>query len=433
MGSLRSLIQFAAVAVVAVVAARLASAAGATGASQPTPPFSDFRAEHPGNSHRITAADLPEPYASKSASNPASKVRRPPNALPSAPPGFSVNVFAENLVTPRAMRIAPNGDVFVAESSAGQIRVFHGMAGGKPQQSAIFLDGLNRPYGIAFYPVGPQPQWIYIGDTDAVLRVPYDGGLHAAGPAEKLLTVASGGGHWTRDLRFSQDGTTLFVAVGSGSNIGDPDVSPDERFRANILAFAPDGSHQRVYAAGLRNPSGIAIDPLDGRLWCAVNERDGLGDNLVPDYITAVRENGFYGWPWWYIGAHQDPRLAGKHPELRQQVILPDVLLQPHDAPLQLEFYQGSNFPPAYRGDIFATSHGSWNRSVRTGYEVIRVPRHQTSHAGGDYEDFLTGFVLPNGDVWGRPVGVVTASDGSLLVSDDASNIIWRVVYGDGG
>ncbi len=429
MGSLRFLFHLTVTAVFVAGATGPVGAADAGDARPAASPFSDFRSEHPGNSHRITAADLPEPYASASANNPASKVRRPPNALPSAPPGFAVNVFAENLLAPRAMRTAPNGDIFVAESSAGRIRVFRGLAGGKPQLSAVFIDGLNRPYGIAFYPTGPQPQWIYIGDTDSVLRVPYDGGLRAAGPAEKLIAVASGGGHWTRDLRFSQDGETLFVAVGSGSNIGDPDVLPDERFRANILAFEPDGSHQRVYAAGLRNPSGLAIDPLDGHLWCVVNERDGLGDNLVPDYITSVRENGFYGWPWWYIGAHQDPRLAGRHPELRAQVIVPDVLLQPHDAPLQLEFYQGSTFPPEYRADIFATSHGSWNRAVRTGYEVIRVPRHHTTHASGEYQDFLTGFVLPNGDVWGRPTGIVTAPDGSLLVSDDVSNIIWRVAF----
>ncbi len=432
MGCIRSLFRFAAAAVVMTWSARFAGAGETPDSQPPASVFSDFRAESPGQPHRITAADLPEPYASTSANNPASKVARPRNALPSAPPGFVVNVFAEGLSGPRAMRTAPNGDVFLAESMAGRIRVFRGVAGGKPLRSDIFIDGLNRPYGIAFYPAGPHPLWVYIGDTDAVLRVPYDGGLHATGPAQKLLDVASGGGHWTRDLRFSADGSTLFVAVGSGSNIGDPDVIPAERFRANILAVEPDGSHQRVYAAGLRNPSGIAIDPLDGQLWCVVNERDGLGDNLVPDYITSVRENGFYGWPWWYIGAHQDPRLAGKHPELREQVILPDVLLQPHDAPLQLEFYRGSSYPPEYRGDIFATSHGSWNRAVRTGYEVIRVPRHQTTHASGEYQDFLTGFVLPNGDVWGRPVGIITADDGSLLVSDDESNIIWRVAYHGG-
>ena len=398
-------------------------------AGAPAPPFSDFRSERPGATHRITAADLPEPYATDSATNQARIIARPKGTLPTAPRGFKVDIFADKLVTPRALRTAPNGDVFVAESSAGRIRVFRGLKDGRPLQSSVFVEGLNRPYGMAFYPLGPHPQWLYIGDTDAVLRVPYDGALHAAGSAQKLTDLASGG-HWTRDLQFSQDGKTLFVAVGSAFNVGDPDTETAERFRGNILAFDPDGTHQRVYASGTRNPTGIAVDPLDGRLWCVVNERDGLGDDLVPDYITALREEGFYGWPWWYIGGHQDPRLAGKHPELREQVIVPDVLLQAHDAPLQLEFYRGSNFPQEYRGDIFATSHGSWNRSVRTGYEVIRVPRHQTARASGEYEDFLTGFVLPNGDVWGRPVGIVTGGDGSLLVSDDASNTIWRVSYG---
>jgi glucose/arabinose dehydrogenase len=185
----------------------------------------------------------------------------------------------------------------------------------------------------------------------------------------------------------------------------------------------------RVYASGIRNPSGLAVDPRTGRLWATVNERDGLGDNLVPDYITSVRAGGFYGWPWWYMGPHQDPRHAGKHPELRDRVIVPDVLLQPHNAPLQITFYQGQQFPRDYQEDIFASEHGSWNKSVRTGYEVIRVPLHQTGEASGEYEDFLTGFVLANGQVWGRPVGVTAALDGSLLVTDDGSNSIWRISY----
>ena len=187
----------------------------------------------------------------------------------------------------------------------------------------------------------------------------------------------------------------------------------------------------RVYASGIRNPSGLAVDPRTGRLWATVNERDGLGDNLVPDYITSVHDGGFYGWPWWYMGPHQDPRHVGKHPELRERVITPDVLLQPHNAPLQIAFYQGEQFPNEYQGDIFASEHGSWNKSVRTGYEVIRVPLHQTGKASGEYEDFLTGFVLASGQVWGRPVGVTTAPDGSLLVTDDGSNSIWRISYVD--
>jgi len=221
----------------------------------------------------------------------------------------------------------------------------------------------------------------------------------------------------------------MYVAVGSASNVDDPDTTATEKNRADILAFDPDGSNMRIYASGIRNPVGLAVQPGSGALWCSVNERDELGDNLVPDYITHVREGGFYGWPWWYIGAHQDPRHAGKHPELRDRTIVPDVLLNPHNASLQLAFYDGAQFPAQYRGDIFASEHGSWNRSVRVGYEVVRVPLHQSGRAGGEFEDFLTGFVLDNGDVWGRPVGVTVTNDGSLLVSDDASGSVWRVSY----
>jgi glucose/arabinose dehydrogenase len=218
----------------------------------------------------------------------------------------------------------------------------------------------------------------------------------------------------------------MFVSVGSGSNVDD---GPGEKNRANVLVYKPDGNGMQVFASGIRNPVGLAVDPKSGELWCSTNERDGLGDNLVPDYITHVQQDGFYGWPWWYIGAHQDPRHAGKHPELKDKTIVPDVLLQPHNASLELTFYDGAQFPAEYRGDIFAAEHGSWNKHVRAGYEVIRVPRHHTSRASGEYEDFLTGFVLDNGDVWGRPVGVTVAQDGSLLVSDDGSNVIWRVSY----
>ena len=213
------------------------------------------------------------------------------------------------------------------------------------------------------------------------------------------------------------------------SNINDPDTSPEEKDRADVLEFEPDGSAKRVYASGIRNCVGLAIQPKTGALWCSVNERDGLGDDLVPDYITRVQEDGFYGWPWYYIGNHQDPRHPDKHPELKDKVIVPDVLLQPHNASLEMTFYSGKQFPAAYQGDIFAAEHGSWNRAPRAGYEVIRIPLHQTGHAAGGYEDFLTGFVVDDASVWGRPVGVTTAPDGSLLVTDDGSESIWRVTY----
>jgi glucose/arabinose dehydrogenase len=294
---------------------------------------------------------------------------------------------------------------------------------------------LNRPYGIAFYPLGPDPKYVYVGNTDSVVRFPYhNGDLKASRPAEKIADLPAGEGHWTRDMVFSSDGKQLFVAIGSRSNADDPDTSPEEKGRANITVMHPDGSNRRVYAYGVRNAgAGLAIDPKTGELWASVNERDQLGDNLVPDYITHVQDGGFYGWPYYYIGSNPDPRLKGKHPELRDKVIVPDVLIQPHNATLQLTFYEGKQFPAEYAGDIFASQHGSWNRFVRTGYEVIRVPLHQSGKAGGEYEDFLTGFVMPNGDVWGRPVGVTVAPDGSLLVTDDGSNSVWRVSYaGDG-
>ena len=400
-------------------------------APPPPAPFTDFRFERPGNTRHITVDDLPAPFASPSAANAATVVARPQNAMPQAPAGFKVGLYAQGLEQPRVIHTAPNGDIFVAESGAGRIRVFRGMnARGEPERSEIFAGQLKKPYGIAFYPQGAHPHWVYVADTEAVRRFPYrNGDLHARAAPERILELPYAGGHWTRDLSFSLDGRTLFVAVGSHSNIDDPDATPAEQFRANILAFDPDGSHQRIYASGIRNPSGLAVDPDNGQLWCTVNERDGLGDNLVPDYITSVREGGFYGWPWWYMGGHQDPRHAGKHPELQSQVIVPDVLLQPHDASLQIAFYRSTKFPKEYAGDIFATQHGSWNKSVRAGYEVIRIPRHHTSRASGEYQDFLTGFVMPDGQVWGRPVGITVARDGSLLVTDDGSNSIWRIDY----
>lgn len=414
----------------APVAESTASASPIT-APPPKPPFTDFRYEEPGKSRKITLNDLPPPFATASAGNAPSMAPRPAGALPTAPAGFKVNLYAEGLDTPRVIRVAPNGDIFLAESGNGQIRVFRGMdAEGKPSQTAVFAQHLKRPYGIAFYPVGPNPQWVYIGDTDTVVRFPYHSGdLQARGQAEHVVDLPHGPGHWTRDVTFSLDGKTMYVAVGSASNVDDPDTSPAEKNRANILAFDPDGSHRRIYAWGIRNPSGIAIDPKNGQLWTTVNERDGLGDNLVPDYITSVREGGFYGWPWWYMGGHQDPRHEGKHPELKDKVITPDVILQPHNASLQIAFYEASHFPQPYQGDLFAAEHGSWNRSTRVGYEVIRIPRDHTSKATGAYEDFLTGFVLPDGRVWGRPVSVAVAPDGSLLVTDDGSNAIWRVDY----
>jgi glucose/arabinose dehydrogenase len=260
--------------------------------------------------------------------------------------------------------------------------------------------------------------------------------LTARGPAEKIADLPGGGfisgGHWTRDVVFSRDGKTMFVSVGSRSNVNDPDDHPDERERADVLAMTPDGGARRVYASGLRNAVGLAIDPSAGKLWASVNERDQLGDNLPPDYITHVQDGGFYGWPWYYIGGHADPRHKGKHPELRDKVLVPDVLLEPHNASLELTFYGGTQFPARYRGGIFAAEHGSWNRAVRTGYEIIYVPV-KDGRAEGGYEDFVTGFVAPDGQVWGRPVGVAVGADGSLFFSEDAAGTVWRVARSENG
>jgi glucose/arabinose dehydrogenase len=398
----------------------------------PHAPFTDFRYEKPGTTRKITVKDLPQPYATDSAENGAEVVARPENAWPVAPAGFKVELYASGLENPRLLRTAPNGDIFLAESEAGRILVFRGMKeDGKPDQMETFASGLNRPYGIAFYPPGPDPQWIYIGATNEVVRYPYhNGDLKPNGKWEHIADLPSGGGHWTRAIEFSPDGKRMFVGVGSASNDDDTDTHPRERDRADILTCDPSNCQLQVYAYGIRNAGGgIAINPQTGELWCSVNERDALGDNLVPDYITHVEEGGFYGWPWWYMGAHQDPRQQGKHPELKDKAIVPDVLLQPHNASLELTFYEGDKLPAEYHGDVFASQHGSWNKAVRVGYEVIRVPLHHTGHATGEYQDFLTGFVLPDGHVWGRPVGITVAPDGSLLVSDDGSNSIWRVSY----
>ena len=397
--------------------------------------FTDALHESPGTRRHLTVADLPAPAPDQSVDNGPSVVDRPANAWPIAPNGFKVDMYITGLDNPRLLRVAPNGDLFLAESSSGKIKVFRGIgADGKPQQTSVFTEGLHQPFGIAFYPAGPNPQWIYIGDTDQVVRFPYQNGdLKARGPEQNLAELPGGGrlrggGHWTRDVIFSKDGTKMFASVGSHSNVDDSDTHPDEFHRADVLEFTAEGKFLKVYAWGIRNCVGEAINPITGELWCSTNERDALGNNLVPDYITHVQEGGFYGWPWYYMGGHQDPRHQGKHPELQAKVLTPDILLNPHFASLEFFFYSGSQFPAEFRGDGFACEHGAWNRAQRSGYEVIRLPM-KNGHATGEYEDFLTGFVLPDGSVWGRPVGVAQAADGSLFVSDDGSRTIWHVHY----
>jgi glucose/arabinose dehydrogenase len=399
--------------------------------------FTDYTKEKPGVRRHLTVGDLPAPYATKGVDNGPDRVERPEGAWPQAPAGFKVDMYYTGLDQPRLIRTAPNGDLFVALSYQNKVMVFRGVgADGKPKEVSTFADDLSQPFGIQFYPA-TDPKWVYIGNTDSVVRFPYHAGdMKATGPVEKLADLPGGGrlrggGHWTRDIAFSKDGKRMFVSVGSHSNDDDSDVHLEEKDRADVLEFTPEGKFVKIYASGIRNCVGETINPITGELWCSTNERDMLGDNLVPDYITHVQEGGFYGWPWYYMstnGGVQDPRQEGKHPELAGKVITPDVLLNPHFASLELLFYEGSQFPAEYKGDGFAAEHGSWNRSNRSGYEVVRVPM-KDGHATGEYEDFLTGFVRPDGKVWGRPVGVTVANDGSLFVTDDGSGSIWHVTY----
>ena len=397
--------------------------------------FTDAAHESPGIRRHLTVADLPAPAPDQSVDNGPSVVARPDNAWPIAPKGFKVDLYATGLDNPRLLRTAPNGDIFLAESETGKIRVFRGVdASGKAKETSVFTEGLHQPFGIAFYPSGNKPMWIYIGDTDGIVRFRYHSGdMKASGAMEHLADLPGGGrlrggGHWTRDLVFSKDGKKLFASVGSHSNVDDADTHPEELHRADVLEFTPQGQFIKVYASGIRNCVGEAINPITGELWCSTNERDALGNNLVPDYVTHVEEDGFYGWPWFYMGGHQDPRHLGKHPELQPKVITPDILLNPHFASLEMMFYEGSQLPDEFKGDGFACEHGSWNRANRSGYEVIRLPMRD-GKATGEYEDFLTGFVTADGQVWGRPVGVTQAQDGSLFVSDDGSKSIWHVSY----
>lgn len=395
-------------------------------------PFNDWGNERPGNRYLIKEPDLPKPYATDAASNQSKVVPRPADAWPKVPEGFKIDQAATGLESPRTIITAPNGDLFLAESDPGRIRVIRGFGSdGKVQTSVVFASGLTMPYGIAFYPPGPNPSYVYIGNTNSVVRFPYkNGDLQTTGPAETIVASIPGGGkygggHWTRSLVFSNDGKKFFVGVGSKENVGE---DPAEKDRADILEFNPDGSGMRIYASGVRNASGLMIHPKTGQLWAAVNERDDLGDNLVPDYVTHLDDGAFYGWPWYYMGPNQDPRFEGKRPDLKEKVTVPDVMLQSHSAPLNLTYYNGKQFPSEYDGDLFVTSHGSWNRAYRTGYKIIRIYA-PNGKATGEYQDFVTGFVVNDANVWGRPVGITVAKDGSLVFTDDASNSIWRVTY----
>ncbi|RYD38470.1 MAG: c-type cytochrome [Verrucomicrobiaceae bacterium] len=416
----------------------------------------DWQRAEPGDHHYITVADLPAPFATPSAGNFPTVVARPANTNPSVPEGFAVKLFASGLSNPRIVRVARNGDIFVSETGQNRIRILRANDGADtPLLNQVFAQGLDRPFGTAFYPAGDDPRWLYIALNNSVVRIPYRNGDLTASAAPQVVVPRlsdTAGGHTTRDIVFSQDGTRLFISVGSSSNVGEQmgTRTPaqiaaweaerglgaawgNEANRANILVTDPEGSQPlRTYATGIRNPVGLAVHPTAGDLWVSTNERDGLGDNLVPDYVTRVREGGFYGWPWYYMGNFEDPRRAGARPDLAGRAIVPDVLEQAHSASLQMTFYTANNgvaaFPAQYHGDGFVALHGSWNRATRTGYKVVRIPLNNGVPTGR-YDDFLTGFVTSNRNVWGRPVGVAVAHDGALLVTEDANGTIWRVAW----
>ena len=411
--------------------------------------FGDWRADMPGVSRLIKPEDLPKPGATPSSANFSRVVPRPASAMPQVPAGFKIELFADGLSGPRQVRVAPNGDIFVAETRAGRIRVLRAPDGAvKPSVNEIYASGLNRPFGIALFPGGDSPRWLYVANTDGVVRFAYhQGDIKAAEKPETVVAqLPHGYGHSTRDIAFTKDNKRMLISVGSESNdaegmAGPPGGLPSwsekqplgaswgsETDRADVLAFDPDGKRLGVFATGIRNCVGLAVHPATGEAYCSTNERDGMGDDLVPDYVTRVREGAFYGWPWYYIGKNEDPRHAGQRPGLKEKVTVPDVLIQAHSASLGLTFYDGNAFPAEYRGDGFAAEHGSWNRSKRTGYKVIRI-RLKDGIPTGEYQDFITGFVINDSDVWGRPVGVAVAHDGALLMSEDGNGTIWRVTH----
>ncbi|WP_294280931.1 sorbosone dehydrogenase family protein [uncultured Chryseobacterium sp.] len=377
----------------------------------------------------------------------------PAGKAPTAPEGFIVTRFAENIKSPRNMIQAPNGDVFVVLSnsersatekvkndisgksgaevngkSANRILVYRDAdKDGIPETSSVFLDNLNQPYGMLII-----KDKFYVANTDGLWMYPYQQGeLKISQPGKKILNLPAGGynNHWTRNLIANKDQSKIYVSVGSGSNVGENGMENEVR-RANILEINPDGSGEVIFASGLRNPVGMSWNPATGALWTVVNERDELGDELVPDYLTSVKKGAFYGWPYAYFGNHEDPRRKGERPDLVTKTIVPNVPLGAHTASLGLAFYTGTQFPQKYKNGAFIGQHGSWNRSSLAGYQVAFVP-FANGKASGSYEPFLTGFIADKekGDVYGRPVGVLQLADGSLLVADDVSGIVWRVSY----
>ncbi len=378
---------------------------------------------------------LPPPNETKSVTKHPKVIGWPKDKLPLAPAGFAVSVFADGLDNPRWLHVLPNGDVLVAESrgpskekgkgtSANRITLFRGTdKDGKSELREVFAEGLKSPHGMAL--IG---ETFFVGNTDAVVTFPYKAGqTKLEGKGKPILDLPVGGynNHWTRNLMPNKDGTKLFVTVGSASNVGEHGTA-NEMLRANVLEVNPDGTGLRIFAAGLRNPVGLDFEPKSGALWTAVNERDELGDELVPDYITSVKEGAFYGWPYSYFGQNEDPRRKGERPDLVAKATVPDVPLGSHTASLGLAFYKAKAFPEKYHGGAFVGQRGSWNRSKFAGYRVAFVP-FKDGKPAGEAEDFLTGFIANDDDVYGRPVGVAVAADGALLVVDEPGNRIYRI------
>lgn len=375
---------------------------------------------------RIQVRDLPSPFATESASKKVQVISRPQNGGLQVPKGFTAKPFAQGLSRPRWLMVAPNGDVFLSESYDNRVRLLRDAnQDGIAELNTVFAEGLNQPLGMA---ISSDQTSFYIANTDTVVRYPYQMGQTQLQGKPTVITRLTGGGynqHWTRNLIFSPDGTKLYVSVGSASN-----VDPEDPPRATIQVMNPDGSDRRTFASGLRNPVGLAFNPITQLLYTTVNERDGLGDDLVPDYLTSVQPNGFYGWPYSYLGSNPEPRVPRK-PDLEHRAIVPEVLFQAHSAALGLVFYDRQQFPSTYRNSAFVAFRGSWNRSEGTGYKVVRVPFNARGKAEGSYEDFVTGWVVDakKPTVWGRPVGLAIAQDGSLLITDEPGGTIWRIAY----
>ncbi|MFL5335301.1 MAG: PQQ-dependent sugar dehydrogenase [Geminicoccaceae bacterium] len=387
----------------------------------------------PGVCRRVRPSDIGPPTLSNVSSSQIVPI--PAGTLPKVPHGFRVSRFYRDSEQPRLIRAAPNGDIFVAEGLAGRVRVLRPAGSCQLRTTGLFASGLDRPFGIAFYPTGPHPWYVYLAENSRVVRYPYTAGDLVARSGRQVVVPdlpqgagqLPGKGHWTRDVVFSADSSTMYVAVGSYSNV--QQAGEDETDRATILAFDPEGKNRRVFASGLRNPVSLSVSPVDRTLWASVNERDGLGDNFVPDYVTRVWHGQFFGWPWYYIGSHRDPRPTSLPPPGLPQVTVPKVLLQSHSASLGSAFYTGTQFPAEYRGSLFVAQHGSWNRANPTGSKVVRLIFTPEGQAKSYCEDFMTGFVSSNHKVWGRPVGVAVGGDGSLYVSEDANNAIYCVSY----